>query len=75
MSVYKGNVTYFESPGFLNTDSVIEVTKERLKMRDVAGVIVPMTTGRTLEKFVKFPSASMCTLVMMMVALASAPSN
>ena len=52
MSVHKGNVTYFESPGFLNTDSVIEVTKERLRMRDVAGVIVPMTTGRTLEKFV-----------------------
>jgi hypothetical protein len=50
--VRKGNVTYFESPGFLNTDSVIEVTKERLKMRDVAAVIVSMTTGRTLEKFV-----------------------
>jgi hypothetical protein len=52
MSVRKGNVMYFESPSFLNTDSVIEVTKERLKMRDVTAVIVPMTTGRTLEKFV-----------------------
>lgn len=52
MSVHKGNVIYFESPGFQNTDSVIEVTKERLKMKDVIAVIVPMTTGRTLEKFV-----------------------
>jgi hypothetical protein len=52
MSMRKGNVMYFESPGFLNTDSVIEVTKERLKMRDVVAVIVPITTGRTLEKFV-----------------------
>ena len=52
MTVHKGNVIYFESPGFQNTDSVIEVTKERLKMKDVIAVIVPMTTGRTLEKFV-----------------------
>ena len=52
MSVHKGNIVYFESPGFQNTDSVIEVTEERLKMNDMLAVIVPMTTGRTLEKFV-----------------------
>ena len=52
MSLHKGNVIYFESPGFQNTVSVIEVTKERLKMKDITAVIVPMTTGRTLEKFV-----------------------
>ncbi|WP_455369514.1 hypothetical protein [[Eubacterium] cellulosolvens] len=51
MTVHKGNVIYFESPGFQNTDSVIDVTKERLRMKDVVAVIVPMTTGRTLEKF------------------------
>lgn len=52
MSVQKGNILYFESPGFQNTDSIIEVTEERLRMNDINAVIVPMTTGRTFEKFV-----------------------
>lgn len=51
MSVLKRSVVYFEKPGFSNTDSVIEVVKERLRLGDVKVVVVPVTTGRTAERF------------------------
>ena len=47
----KRNIIYFKKPGFLNTTSVLEAVKERLKLGDVKIVLVPATTGRTAEKF------------------------
>lgn len=51
MSSPKRTVSYFETPGFVNTTSVIEAVKERLRLGDVKIVIVPATTGRTAEQF------------------------
>jgi len=51
MSSPRRTVFYFERPGFVNTSSVIEAVKERLKLGDVKAVLVPLTTGRTAEQF------------------------
>lgn len=51
MSSLRRTVFYFERPSFVNTSSVIEAVKERLKLGDVKAVVVPSTTGRTAEQF------------------------
>ena len=53
MSVQKRNIIYFDKPGFKNTNSVIEAVKKRLKSGDLKYVIVPVTTGRTAEQFIR----------------------
>ena len=51
MSVHRRNVVYFETPGFVNTSSVVDAIKGRISLGDVESVVVPVTTGRTAEIF------------------------
>ncbi len=51
MSILKRNIVYFKRPGSLNSLSVIEAVKERLKFKDVKQVLVPFTTGKTADLF------------------------
>ncbi len=51
MPVVKRNISYFDRAGFLNTNSVLEAVKERLRLGDVKTVVVPVTTGRTADIF------------------------
>jgi len=51
LSVHKRNVVYFETPGFVNTSSVVDAIRERINLGDVESVVVPVTTGRTAETF------------------------
>jgi hypothetical protein len=51
LSVHRRNVTYFDTPGFTNTSSVVNVVRERMNLGDVKRVVVPVTTGRTAEAF------------------------
>ena len=51
MSVHKRNVVYFETPGFVNTSSVVDAIRERINLGDVESVVVPVTTGKTAETF------------------------
>ena len=53
MPVHKRNVAYFDTPGFANTNSVIEGVRERLKVGDIEAVVVPATTGKTAELFAR----------------------
>jgi hypothetical protein len=49
----KKSIIYFDQPGFINTNSVIEAIKERLKEGDVESILVPLTTGKTAGIFSK----------------------
>ena len=51
MSVHGRNVIYFDTPGFVNTSSVVDAIRERISLGDVERVVVPVTTGRTAETF------------------------
>ena len=51
MFVHRKNVVYFETPGFVNTSSVVDAIRERIGLGDVESVVVPVTTGRTAETF------------------------
>jgi len=51
VSVHRRNVVYFDTPGFVNTSSVVEAIRERITLGDVESVVVPVTTGRTAETF------------------------
>ena len=51
MSVHMRNVVYFETPGFVNTSSVVDAIRERINLGDVESVVVPVTTGKTAETF------------------------
>ena len=53
LSVQERNILYFDKPGFQNTNPVIEAVKKRLKSGDLKYVIVPVTTGRTAEQFIR----------------------
>jgi len=53
LPVHKRNVAYFDTPGFANTNSVIEGVRERLKVGDIEAVVVPATTGKTAELFAR----------------------
>ncbi|MCW4033447.1 MAG: hypothetical protein NWF08_08690 [Candidatus Bathyarchaeota archaeon] len=53
MSVQERNILYFDKPGFQNTNPVIEAVKKRLESGDLKQVIVPVTTGRTAEQFIR----------------------
>jgi hypothetical protein len=53
LSVQERNILYFDKPGFQNTNPVIEAVKKRLESGDLKQVIVPVTTGRTAEQFIR----------------------
>lgn len=53
MPPIKKSIIYFSKPGFINTNSVIEAIKERLKEGDIESIIVPLTTGKTAATFSK----------------------
>jgi hypothetical protein len=53
LSVQERNILYFDKPGFQNTNHVIEAVKKRLESEDLKYVIVPVTTGRTAEQFIR----------------------
>jgi len=53
LSVQERNILYFDKPGFQNTNPVIEAVKKRLKSGDLKYVIVPVTTGRTADQFIR----------------------
>ena len=53
MPPIKRSIIYFDQPGFINTNSVIEAIKERLKEGDVESILVPLTTGKTAGIFSK----------------------
>lgn len=53
MPTIKRSVIYFDQPGFINTNSVIEAIKERLKEGDIDSILVPLTTGKTAATFSK----------------------
>jgi len=44
-------VWYFNEPGELNTDDVIEAVKARLSFKDIDSVVVASTSGKTAIKF------------------------
>ena len=44
---------YFDEPGAVNTDSVVEAVVERVKETRIKHVIVASTSGKTALKFVK----------------------
>lgn len=49
--MYKGSTLYFDTPGFINTTSVVQAVEERLKLGDIKTVVVPTTTGKTAQTF------------------------
>jgi hypothetical protein len=51
MPPLKKSIMYFNQPGFINTKSVIEAIKERLKEGDIESILVPLTTGKTAANF------------------------
>ena len=51
MFVHRKNVVYFETPGFVNTSSIVDAIRERINLGDVESVVVPVTTGKTAETF------------------------
>lgn len=53
MPPIKRSITYFSKPGFINTNSVIEAVKGRLKEGDIESIVVPLTTGKTAAAFSK----------------------
>jgi hypothetical protein len=53
LSVQERNIIYFDKPGFQNTNPVIEAVKKRLESEDLKNVLVPVTTGRTAEQFIR----------------------
>ncbi|MCW3975203.1 MAG: hypothetical protein NWE86_03045 [Candidatus Bathyarchaeota archaeon] len=53
MPPIKKSIIYFNQPGFINTNSVIEAIKERLKEEDIESILVPLTTGKTATTFSK----------------------
>jgi hypothetical protein len=53
LSIQERNILYFDKPGFQNTKPVIEAVKKRLEIEDLKYVIVPVTTGRTAEQFIR----------------------
>lgn len=51
MSEYKvGKILYFEKPGSHNTDSVVQVVKERMEDGDIKYVVVASISGQTALK-------------------------
>jgi hypothetical protein len=53
LPVQRKSVVYFDTPGFANTATVIETVIERVKTRDIETVVVPATTGKTADLFVR----------------------
>jgi len=51
LNVRKQITTYFEHAGFLNTTPVIDAVEERLKLKDIDTVVVPVSSGRTASQF------------------------
>jgi hypothetical protein len=51
INVIKREVFFLEKPSPENTQSVIEAVKQRLTGGDIAGIIIPVTTGKTAEQF------------------------
>ncbi|MEM2997934.1 MAG: hypothetical protein QW542_03200 [Thermoproteota archaeon] len=51
LSAFIRSVYYFKRPGPSNTRLVIEAVKKRLESGDVRLIVVPVTTGKTLEMF------------------------
>jgi len=45
--MHKGSVTYFDSPGKANTESVLDAVRERLKKGDLKHVVVASGSGET----------------------------
>jgi len=51
MRTVRRSTVYFERAGPLNTTSLLDAVSERLGLKDVRIVVVPVTTGRTAELF------------------------
>ena len=51
MPILRRSIVYFDTPGFVNTASVIDAVRERINVHDVNVVVVPATTGKTAEQF------------------------
>lgn len=45
------SVLFFLKPGSSNTQSVLEMVKKRLELKDIKKVLVPATTGKTAKLF------------------------
>jgi hypothetical protein len=47
------SIVYFNQPGVVNSDEVVEIVHERLKERDIRSVVVASSSGATGLKFAK----------------------